>query len=334
MFNSPLEQFQFSSLITFFNSLDLFFSVPGGVTSNFFIFFAAFLIFNFTLVSYPNLIVPRTRQVVVEAIYSFTWSLFVNQIGLKWQRFYPLSFIFFLFAFFFNILGLVPFGVTIFSQIFIIFVIAFGYFIALVVISVKTRGVNFFSLFFPTGAPAYLSPIMVPIELLSLSSRPFSLSTRLFSNMVAGHVLLKILLSFSVHLMNICVAVEFDYYWCFSRLIENFFGVVLTHKITSISVGIGVPCLQDFGGHLSPGTSRLFGVTYVIIPLVPLSWVANGIFHGVGFILTFLVSVITIMAPVLLVLFFIVLEFFVAILQAYVFCLLTVNYLKDFTQKH
>ncbi|MCD8541030.1 MAG: F0F1 ATP synthase subunit A, partial [Leadbetterella sp.] len=53
------------------------------------------------------------------------------------------------------------------------------------------HGLHFLSFFAPSGAPAWLLPLIVPIEMLSYLSRPVSLSVRLFANMMAGHTMLK-----------------------------------------------------------------------------------------------------------------------------------------------
>jgi F-type H+-transporting ATPase subunit a len=59
---------------------------------------------------------------------------------------------------------------------------------------------QFFTYFFPTGAPKLLAPLIIPVEVISYLSRPVSLSIRLFANMVAGHVMLKVFASFVVML--------------------------------------------------------------------------------------------------------------------------------------
>ena len=58
------------------------------------------------------------------------------------------------------------------------------------------HGLHFFSLFVPSGVPAALLPLLVPIEIISFVSRPISLSVRLFANMLAGHIALKIFAGF------------------------------------------------------------------------------------------------------------------------------------------
>ena len=62
------------------------------------------------------------------------------------------------------------------------------------------HGIKFFSFFLPEGVPIILAPLMVIIEVISYFTRPFSLSVRLFANMMAGHTLLKVIGGFVVPL--------------------------------------------------------------------------------------------------------------------------------------
>ena len=89
-----------------------------------------------------------------------------------------------------------PFGYALTSQILITFLFSCSIFLGTIFLGLRRHGINFFSLFFPSGSPAYMAFLLVPIELLSFIARPFSLGIRLFANMLAGHVLLKILSTF------------------------------------------------------------------------------------------------------------------------------------------
>jgi len=52
------------------------------------------------------------------------------------------------------------------------------------------------------GAPWYLAPIMVPVELLGLFIKPGALAIRLFANMLAGHTMMAVLLLFGLMAYN------------------------------------------------------------------------------------------------------------------------------------
>jgi len=64
------------------------------------------------------------------------------------------------------------------------------------------HGMHFLNLFVPSGVPGWLLPLMVVIEVISFVSRPLSLSVRLFANMLAGHIALKIFASFIISLFS------------------------------------------------------------------------------------------------------------------------------------
>ena len=48
----------------------------------------------------------------------------------------------------------------------------------------------------PKGIPAALAPLIIPIEMISFLSKPFSLTVRLVANMTVGHIMLKIIAGF------------------------------------------------------------------------------------------------------------------------------------------
>lgn len=64
------------------------------------------------------------------------------------------------------------------------------------ILGLSLHKLHFFTFFVPTGAPTALIPLLVPIEIISYFARAVSLGVRLFANLTAGHVLLKILAGF------------------------------------------------------------------------------------------------------------------------------------------
>ncbi len=66
--------------------------------------------------------------------------------------------------------------------------------------SICKNGLHFLKLFVPSGIPGLLVPLVVLIEVISFLSRPISLSVRLFANMLAGHITLKVFAGFVVSL--------------------------------------------------------------------------------------------------------------------------------------
>ncbi|WP_270938261.1 F0F1 ATP synthase subunit A [Falsiroseomonas oryzae] len=143
-------------------------------------------------------IVPGRLQAVTESTYEFVQGLCQNQIGDEGKKFFPFVFALFMFVLFGNLLGLLPFAFTFTSHIVVTFALAMMVFVLITVVALVLHGRKFFGYFFPEGAPIWLAPIIIPVEIVSYLSRPISLSIRLFANMVAGHVMLKVFATFIV----------------------------------------------------------------------------------------------------------------------------------------
>ncbi|MCI0753769.1 F0F1 ATP synthase subunit A [Teichococcus vastitatis] len=157
----------------------------------------------------PRAIVPGRFQAVAETFYEFVENLVVGQIGHEGKRYFPFVFALFMFVLFGNVLGLFPYAFTYTSHIAVTFGLAFLVFVVITVVALALHGKKFFGYFFPEGAPIWLAPIIVPVEVVSYLSRPISLSVRLFANMVAGHVLLKVFATFVVLLGSLGVVGPF-----------------------------------------------------------------------------------------------------------------------------
>ncbi len=65
------------------------------------------------------------------------------------------------------------------------------------------HGVSFLRLFVPSGVPVVVLPLVTMIEVISFLSRPISLSLRLFANMLAGHITLKVFSGFIVSMIGV-----------------------------------------------------------------------------------------------------------------------------------
>ena len=148
-------------------------------------------------------IVPSRVQSVVELMYDFIERQTVLSVmGEEGRKFLPFIFTLFMFIFFTNFLGLVPYSFTVTSHIIVTFAMALSVFALVLVVGFWTHGLHFFSLFVPSGAPAWILPVIVPIEIISFLSRPISLSVRLAANMLAGHTMLKVFAGFIVTMLG------------------------------------------------------------------------------------------------------------------------------------
>jgi F-type H+-transporting ATPase subunit a len=144
-------------------------------------------------------VVPGRLQSLTESLYEFIDDLVGSQVGRhEGKRFVPFVFALFTFILVGNLLGLLPYAFTYTSHIAVTFALAFIVFILITVVALVLHGKKFFGYFFPEGAPLWLAPIIIPVEVISYLSRPVSLAIRLFANMTAGHVLLKVFATFIV----------------------------------------------------------------------------------------------------------------------------------------
>ena len=143
-------------------------------------------------------VVPGRLQAAAELSYDFIYNMAVDQIGPEGKRYFPFIFTLFFFVLMGNMLGLIPFTFTYTSHIAVTAALAVLVIVLVTVVALVEHGLNFFTYFFPSGAPVFLAPLIIPIEIISYLSRPVSLSIRLFANMVAGHVMFTVFASFVV----------------------------------------------------------------------------------------------------------------------------------------
>ena len=141
-------------------------------------------------------LVPGRMQSIAEISYEFVANTIQSTAGNEGMKFFPLVFSLFMFILFANIIGLVPYTFTVTSHIIITAILALLVFLTVIVYGFWRNGLHFFRLFVPSGIPIYILPLIVFIEVLSFLSRPISHSVRLFANMLAGHITLKVFASF------------------------------------------------------------------------------------------------------------------------------------------
>jgi F-type H+-transporting ATPase subunit a len=141
-------------------------------------------------------IVPGRIQALVEVLYEFVRGMCVDTIGAEGLRFFPLVFTLFSFILLGNLLGLFPYFFAFTSHIAVTLSLALFVFIFSTGVGFYTHGFRFLKFFVPAGVPAWLLPLLVPIEVISYLSRPVSLSVRLFANMTAGHVMWEVFAGF------------------------------------------------------------------------------------------------------------------------------------------
>ena len=147
-------------------------------------------------------LVPGRGQAAVEYLYDFVRKMLDENVGPEGRRFVPLIFSVFIFVLGCNLLGLIPWigAFTPTSHVSVTLALAVIVFATVVIVGFLRHGLHFFALFWPHGAGVVLGIFVFVIEFLSFLSRPFTLAIRLFANMTAGHVLLKVFGTFVIAL--------------------------------------------------------------------------------------------------------------------------------------
>ncbi|HET6522624.1 MAG TPA: F0F1 ATP synthase subunit A [Geminicoccaceae bacterium] len=145
-------------------------------------------------------LIPGRLQSAVETIYEFTANLVNENAGKEGLPFFSVIFTLFLFILFGNLLGLVPGAFTFTSHIIVTFTMAICVVVGVTIVGFWRHGLHFLEFFVPHGAPKFMLPFLVPIEIMSYLVRPISLSVRLFVNMMAGHTMLHVFLLFTIAL--------------------------------------------------------------------------------------------------------------------------------------
>jgi F-type H+-transporting ATPase subunit a len=191
--NDPIHQFQISKLIPIeVGGLDFSFT-----NSSLFMVATVAVASGFLFLTTSNRgMVPSRMQSVSEMCYEFVASMLRDGAGSGGMRFFPMVFSLFMFVLVANLLGMFPYFFTVTSHIIVTFVLAILVIGTVVVYGLMKHGLGFFNLFVPSGVPGMLLPLVVLIEVISFLSRPISLSVRLFANMLAGHITLKVFAGF------------------------------------------------------------------------------------------------------------------------------------------
>ena len=138
-------------------------------------------------------LVPGRLQSVCEIMYEFVANMLKDNVGAAGKKYFPFVFTLFMFVLFGNMLGMVPGSFTYTSHVIFTFAMALVVFIGVTLIGFARHGTHYLRMFFPQGAPIATAFILIPIEVISYFSRPFSLAIRLFANMTVGHIMLKVI---------------------------------------------------------------------------------------------------------------------------------------------
>ncbi len=144
-------------------------------------------------------LIPGRLQSLAEISYEFVADIVRSTAGRDGLKFFPFIYALFMFILFANMLGLIPFLFTTTSHIIVTFVLAMMVMCTVLIVGFWKNGLGFLKLFNPSGVPLILKILLVtPLEIISFLSRPLSHSIRLWANMLAGHIMLKLFASFII----------------------------------------------------------------------------------------------------------------------------------------
>ena len=187
----PIHQFALTDIVPLgefsFTNSSLFMVLTTGLIG-------AYLIMS----TQKRAMVPNRLQLVSEMLYEFVANMVSDSAGKAGMKFFPFVFSLFMFVLVANLFGMIPFFFTVTSHIIVTFALAMLVFVVVVVYGFWKNGFGFLRLFVPSGVPGYILPLVAVIEVISFLSRPISLSVRLFANILAGHITLKVFAGFIV----------------------------------------------------------------------------------------------------------------------------------------
>lgn len=191
----PIHQFEITPLIPIkIGDLDL------SLTNSGLWALIAVALVSLLMLAAPQKLVPTRLQSVAESLYDLVFGMTEEVLGPQGRAYFPFIFTLFAFILAANLLGLIPGAFTVTSHIIVTLALALMVFIGATVVGFIKHGTGYLKLFVPAGVPPALLPFVVPIEIISYFIRPFSLSIRLFANMMAGHMMLKVIAGFVIML--------------------------------------------------------------------------------------------------------------------------------------
>ena len=200
-FSHPLDQFELLPLFFYWSGINM--PIGASVITNLTVIlllnvFFIRLLFS-TIFDRGNF---NVWEFLMREIYDLVKSIVKSNTSLKRNQYFSILFYLFIFILVSNLVGLIPYSFTATSSFVITFFLALSYFIGINIIGMFEHQWQIANLALPGGVPLLIAPFLILIELVSYFAKVFSLSIRLFANMMSGHALLKILIGFSWGLLT------------------------------------------------------------------------------------------------------------------------------------
>jgi len=243
---SPLEQFDIINIkLISLLGVDLSFN---NILVPFSLILLFFLLYVYIYFDKLN-IIPNYIQNIVENIYIFLISLIKQQTGSYGLFWFPFIFCLFNFILFSNLLSLIPFGIALTSHLILIFLLSCTTCISIFIIGLLRFNLKFLHIFIPQ-CPFVLLPILIPIEIFSYLIRLFSLSIRLAANILAGHTLVHIIVTFLLNVSKIDIIVSILFLVPLFLILILEFGVALLQAyVFTVLVCIYLGDTKSLGAH-------------------------------------------------------------------------------------
>ncbi|GLQ19337.1 F0F1 ATP synthase subunit A [Algimonas porphyrae] len=198
MASGPMEQFEIDRQVDLFEIAG---QTVSWTNSAFWMVASVVAIIAFFILTMRGKLIPGRMQSLGELSYEFIADMVRDTVGPEAMRFMPFIFALFFFILFANLIGMNPYAFTTTSHLAVTATMAIFTILVVVVAGVWKNGFKWFKIFAPAGLPVPMYAIIVPIEIISFIARPVTLAVRLFANMVAGHVMLKLFAIFAAYLV-------------------------------------------------------------------------------------------------------------------------------------
>ena len=195
----PIHQFELHPIVP----IKIFGWDVSFTNSSLFMLASVVLITAFFMLSMRSRsLVPGRMQSMAEVTHEFVAGMLRESTGSAGMKYFPFVFTIFMFVFTCNMVGMIPGFFTVTSHIIVTAALAALVFLIVLIVGFAKNGIRFLKLFVPQGVPVVILPLVVLIEIISFLSRPVSHSVRLFANMLAGHITLKVFGGFVVMLLG------------------------------------------------------------------------------------------------------------------------------------
>jgi F-type H+-transporting ATPase subunit a len=221
------------------------FSITKNVAAMFVAILVILIVFISVAGAYKKRVgkAPRGLQSFIEPVIVFVRDDIAKpNIGHKYAKFMPYLLTTFFFILFNNLFGLIPIfpgGANVTGNIALTFVMALG---TLIIVNINGNKYYWKHIFKP-DVPFWLYPIMIPVELIGIISKPFALMVRLFANITAGHIIVLSLISLIFIFETLAIApvsVAFVLFMDVLELLVAFLQAFIFTLLTALFIGMAV----------------------------------------------------------------------------------------------